>query len=164
MKLYDPDFFYEVSTEKLMPGDILFLSNFDVYEDTYWIVLSSLCDLDNRDHIILSKIIHLDSIHSVNSNNLGNIRKYKYYYYFYLPELENEFTESVAHYGKIKSFSRQLLTQGRMSESDIRTIKSLSPKVRRLFQYHLANHFTRDETQKLFQSEIDGWVEQLKKI
>ena len=161
--MYDSDHFYTRPTNKLRPGDIIYIEHWNAIDDSYWILLTSLCDLEHRDHIVLSKIKKIESIQNIDEGTKGLIRRYRFLYYFYLPPLENEFPESIAHYGMIRSFSRQMLSRAIIDEIDCRRVKSLSDDARKLFNFHFANHFTRDENNEYFKPYIEGFVKNLKK-
>jgi len=156
--------FYEEAGNKLRPGDILYIRNWNAHNDSYWMILTSFCDLDYRVHTVLSRIKPIESIPNLMESKKGDIRRYRVLYYFYLPPLEGEFPESIAHYGMLSPISRWMLEQARETATDIKLIKSLAEGTRKLFQYHIANHFTRDETHELFKPHIEGFVKALKKV
>jgi len=162
--VYDPNIFYEETSEKLRPGDILYIKNWQAYEDSYWMILTSFCDLERRDHTLLSKIKPLASLPNINEGVIGNIRNYKVFFYFYLPSLEGEFPESIVHYGMLSPISRQMLDQARLSGSDCRHIISLSEETRKLFQFHFANYITRDETLEFLKPHVSGLAKILKRL
>lgn len=162
--MYNPLLFYEDSTDKFQPGDIIFIKNWGLIDNSYWLIITSLCDLEHRDYIAMAKIKDLDSIENIDEGKKGDIRRFRYGYYFYLPPLDGEFGESIVHYGILSSFSKIMLEQARMNANDLKAIKSLSEDSRRLFQFHFANHITRDETKQLLRPHIDGLVKILDRL
>jgi len=162
--MYDPSSFYKSNgATHFLPGDILYLKNYSAIEDSYWMVITSLCDCEHREHIILSKIKSMATLQR-NEGFKGNLKSYRIYYLFYLPPFEDDFPESFAHYGKLISISRKMLEQSAEAESDCKYITSLSADPRILLQFHLANHFTRSEDVELFIDHIHGLVKQLVRI
>lgn len=161
--MYDPTFFYEGMTEKLRPGDIRYIKNWNAKDDSYWMILTSFCDLERRNHILLSKIKEIDSMEDIDESKRGMIKKYEIFYYFFLPELQDEFSESIVHYGMISPFSREMINSALKTESDCRGVISLSEDTRKLFQFHFANYITRDETLQIFKPYIEGFIDSLKK-
>ncbi len=162
--MYDPSKFYmKAISPHFKPGDILFIKNNPPSDDSNWMVITSICDCEHRELIVLSKIMAMDSL-SRNTNYKDSIRKYKVYYLFYLPQFEDKFPESFVHYGMLDSESRTRLEQASKANNDCELVISLQDERRRLLQYHLANHFSKGDGVELFAHEIYSLVKNLEKI
>jgi hypothetical protein len=147
-----PPAFYEKSTSELRPGDIIYLSDWPPHQASYWAVFTSYCDLERRDHILLSKIEPFSAIPAALHDN---IRQYKVFYLFYLPPIQGRFDESFVDYGMVYPFPRLITKAALNGGIQSRRICSLTDNARRLFHYHFANHITRNSIE-FFKPEIEA--------